>query len=200
MDSRFVEGTYGRIVRQHAWSPRESPRRPGLLGHLHRVAPDLVERFLELDTASPRLRRLFPATRRPMFIRQRTADRRSGWWSLTSTAPKICSAGSTPRCVPSGSKNFAREWGDFRLKTLPAGFGAWFAGLVDGPEGTLPPSWKIALAVLFQLYPTVMVLTLFVTPHLSSLGLAVTMLIGNVLSVSILQWVLTPRLNKWLGP
>ena len=26
------------------------------------------------------------------------------------------------------------------------------------------------------------------------------MLISNVLSVSILQWVLTPWLNRWLGP
>ena len=92
------------------------------------------------------------------------------------------------------------EMGDFRLKTLPTGFGAWFAGLVDESEGGLPPSWKMALSVLFALYPTVMVLTLFVMPHLSPLGLAVTMLISNVLSVSILQWAVTPCSTSGLAP
>ena len=57
------------------------------------------------------------------------------------------------------------EIGDFRLKTLPSGFGAWFAGLVDGSEGALPPSWKIALTVLLGLYPTVMLLAMFVGPY-----------------------------------
>ena len=47
----------------------------------------------------------------------------------------------------------------FRLKTLPTGFGSWFAAQLDGP-GDQPPSWKIALSVLLGLYPTVMLLTL----------------------------------------
>jgi antibiotic biosynthesis monooxygenase (ABM) superfamily enzyme len=89
---------------------------------------------------------------------------------------------------------------DFRLKTLPTGFGPWFAGLVDGPESPLPPSWKMALTVLLGLYPTVMLLTLFVGPHTSPLGFALSMLIGNALSVSILQWGVMPALNILLAP
>jgi antibiotic biosynthesis monooxygenase (ABM) superfamily enzyme len=91
-----------------------------------------------------------------------------------------------------------KEIHDFRLKTLPAGFGSWFAGL--GEEGTLPPDWKIALSVLIQLYPTVMVLALVAGPYLSPLGLAVSMLVSNILSVALLQWVVTPALNPLLGP
>jgi antibiotic biosynthesis monooxygenase (ABM) superfamily enzyme len=91
--------------------------------------------------------------------------------------------------------------GAFTLKTLPGGFGFWFAGKVHSPE-EVPPSWKMVLTVLLGLYPTVMLLTIFVGPYTSPLGLAVSMLIGNALSVSLLQWtvmpVLTPLLRRWL--
>jgi hypothetical protein len=91
------------------------------------------------------------------------------------------------------------ELGEFRLKTLPTGFGAWFAGLVNGSEAALP-SWKIALSVLLALYPTVMVLAVCVGPYLSPLGLAVSMLVSNALSVAILQWAVTPALDPLLRP
>jgi uncharacterized protein len=89
------------------------------------------------------------------------------------------------------------ELGDFRLKTLPTGFGAWFADLVNGSEIT-PPPWKIALSVFLALYPTVMVLAICVGPYLNPLGLAASMLISNALSVSILQWAVTPALEPLL--
>jgi len=88
--------------------------------------------------------------------------------------------------------------GDFDLQALPGGFGPWFAGLVRGP-GPRPPGWKMALTVLLALYPTVMLLTLVVGPLTAPLGPAVGMLIGNALSVSILQWALVPLLTVVLG-
>jgi uncharacterized protein len=90
--------------------------------------------------------------------------------------------------------------GDFELKALPGGFGSWFAGLAQGQARTPPPSWKMALTVLLGLYPTVMVLTLFPGSYTQPLGLAVAMLIGNALSVSILQWIVMPVLNSLLAP
>jgi len=60
------------------------------------------------------------------------------------------------------------EIADFRLKTPPGGFGPWFAGLVD--DGVPPPRWKMAVTVLFGLYPTVMLLTLFLAPHTQRFG------------------------------
>jgi antibiotic biosynthesis monooxygenase (ABM) superfamily enzyme len=88
--------------------------------------------------------------------------------------------------------------GGFELKTLPGGFGPWFAGLVPGP-GAAPPAWKMVLTVLLGLYPTVMLLTIFVGPFTNRLGLAVSMLISNALSVSLLQWVVMPVLTRLLG-
>jgi antibiotic biosynthesis monooxygenase (ABM) superfamily enzyme len=88
---------------------------------------------------------------------------------------------------------------DFRLKTLPTGFGPWFAGQLDKPGGQ-PPSWKMALAVLLGLYPTVMLLTILLGPLLAHLGRAGSMLVSNALSVSILQWGVMPLLQPLLGP
>jgi len=87
---------------------------------------------------------------------------------------------------------------DFRLRLLPAGFGAWFAGL---DQNGLPlPHWKMALTVLFGLYPIAMTLTLLVWPHTERFGLAIAMLISNTLSVSILEWLGMPMVNRVLGP
>jgi antibiotic biosynthesis monooxygenase (ABM) superfamily enzyme len=87
----------------------------------------------------------------------------------------------------------------FELKTLPGGFGAWFTGPLGRATGPVPP-WKMALAVLLGLYPTVMLLTLFVGPLTSRLGPAAAVLIGNALSVSLLQWIVMPMLQGVLGP
>ena len=93
--------------------------------------------------------------------------------------------------------------GSFDLKVMPSGFGPWFAGCVHGPDGAPPPSWKMALVVLLGLYPTVMLLALFPGPYTQPLGLSLAMLIGNALSVAILQWAVMPVLNNlsasWLG-
>jgi uncharacterized protein len=92
--------------------------------------------------------------------------------------------------------------GNFDLKVLPGGFAPWFASCLHTPDGTPPPAWKMALVVLLGLYPTVMVLTLFPGPSVAPLGLAWAMLIGNALSVSLLQWAVMPVLNalfaSWL--
>jgi uncharacterized protein len=86
--------------------------------------------------------------------------------------------------------------GDFELRELSGGFGPWFACVAPEGGAAPPPAWKMALVVLLGLYPTVMVLTLFPGPALRPLGLALSMLIGNALSVAILQWGVMPRLSK----
>jgi len=88
---------------------------------------------------------------------------------------------------------------DFRLKTLAAGFGPWFAAQFDDPAGQ-PPSWKMALTVLLGLYPTVMILSILVGPRLAFLGMAGSMVVSNALSVSILQWGVMPLLQPLLLP
>ncbi len=86
---------------------------------------------------------------------------------------------------------------NFKLKTVPAGMGAWFAGLDDG---ALPPHWKNFLSVLVVLYPTVALLNIYVLPPPSRFGLALTILAGNTLSVSFLEWVCAPILNPLFAP
>lgn len=89
--------------------------------------------------------------------------------------------------------------GTFDLKKVQGGFGPWFAGMDHSPDAA-PPPWKMVLTVLLGLFPTVMLLTIFVGPYTSPLGMAVSMLIGNALSVSILQWGVMPILTRVLGP
>jgi antibiotic biosynthesis monooxygenase (ABM) superfamily enzyme len=89
--------------------------------------------------------------------------------------------------------------GEFELNALPGGFGAWFAGLARGQDAA-PPAWKMVVTVLLGLYPTVMLLSLFPGRYTQSLGMAVSMLIGNALSVCILQWAVMPVLTKLVAP
>jgi antibiotic biosynthesis monooxygenase (ABM) superfamily enzyme len=88
--------------------------------------------------------------------------------------------------------------GDFELQTLPGGFGAWFTS--QAHKAPAPPAWKIVISVVLGLFPTVMLLAIFPGPYTSRLGFAGSMLIGNLLSVSILQWLVMPRLTKVLAP
>jgi antibiotic biosynthesis monooxygenase (ABM) superfamily enzyme len=91
-----------------------------------------------------------------------------------------------------------REIREFHIKTLPTGFGSWFAGL---PEDRGPlPHWKMFVTVLLGLYPTVMLLTFFLSPHTERFGMAIAMLIGNAASVAFLEWFGMPVLNRFLGP
>jgi uncharacterized protein len=91
-----------------------------------------------------------------------------------------------------------RDIREFRLRTLPSGFAAWFAGLAEDGENL--PHWKVFLMVLFGLYPTVMVLTLYLSPHTQRFGLAAALLIGNVASCAFLEWLGSPVIRLVIGP
>jgi hypothetical protein len=89
------------------------------------------------------------------------------------------------------------EFGTPEVREVPNGFNAWFTGATGAG---VPPRWKVALSVLLPLYPTVMVLAILGAAPVDRFGLAVAMLISNILSVSILQWLVTPVLGKVLAP
>ena len=89
--------------------------------------------------------------------------------------------------------------GNFELQKLEGGFAEWFRG-ATAETGKTPPGWKMVATVLFGLYPTVMLLTIFVSPYVNPLGMAFSMLIGNALSVSLLQWIIMPQLTRVLAP
>jgi antibiotic biosynthesis monooxygenase (ABM) superfamily enzyme len=167
---------------------------------VHRPPPDRVEQFLELQRGITEAAKAFAGYQATDVYPP--ADRQHAEWVVVIhfDRPETLQRWLDSPVRAEWVDKLRKDMGDFRLKTLPVGFSAWFTGLVDGPDDALPPAWKIVLTVLLQLYPTVMVLTIFVSPHLNPLGLAVSMLISNALSVSILQWAVTPALNKLLGP
>ncbi len=93
----------------------------------------------------------------------------------------------------------------YDVRKIRSAFGSWFRFDGEGEEG-IPPNWKQAMTVLLALYPTVMVLNLTVGHQLDTAGLPgyLSLFIGNVLSVSILTWLLMPLVNRlfafWLVP
>ncbi|MDZ4818236.1 MAG: hypothetical protein SGJ20_04600 [Planctomycetota bacterium] len=90
--------------------------------------------------------------------------------------------------------------GDFQLQRTQGGFSLWFAGQSNRDGQQLPPAWKMALTVWLSLYPTVMLLTIFVGQYTAPVGLSFSMLIGNALSVALLQWLVVPVLSRGLRP
>ncbi len=101
--------------------------------------------------------------------------------------------------IAKGKKNF----GSYRYK-IQTGFEGWFGNRNDAEAST--PAWKQNFAVLFGLYPTVMLETLFFS-HFGVLGdwsLAPKMFVNNLISCSLLTWVVMPLttmlLNFWLKP
>lgn len=93
-----------------------------------------------------------------------------------------------------------KEVGQFELRVLPSGFGGWFAGLAVSPKDKPTPGWKMAATVLLCLYPIVMLLAIFIGPYTSPMGMALSMLVGNIMSISILQWLVMPVATNLLAP
>lgn len=91
---------------------------------------------------------------------------------------------------------------DFTIEHIGTGLEGWFD--LGGETKVEIPAWKQVLTVLFALYPTVMLLTLYVTPLVSSLGMNWSMLIGNLMSVAILTYFLMRYVSRalqwWTNP
>jgi len=94
----------------------------------------------------------------------------------------------------------AQLWDEARVESFGGGFPGWFtAGRGASGQPALPPEWKQAMTVLLVLYPTVMLLSRFLSPWLAGLPLAASMFISNVASVAVLTWLLMPLVTRALG-
>jgi antibiotic biosynthesis monooxygenase (ABM) superfamily enzyme len=170
---------------------------------VHRVPPESTDAFLDWEAGITEAAKAFPGYR-GTDLYPPAADGPGDWVVIVH----FDADEGLRRWIESPVR---AEWeaklpgglGDFRLRTLPAGFGPWFAAQLDQP-GAPPASWKIALTVLLGLYPTVMLLGFAIGPSLAPLGKAGSMLVGNLLSVTILQWAVMPVLQRvlrpWLNP
>jgi uncharacterized protein len=91
---------------------------------------------------------------------------------------------------------------DFKLRTVDHSFGSWFA--FDGEGNEAPPSdTKTSIAVWVGLYPTVMLLTLALSPL--KLPIWLGLLVGTLLSSFMISFVtmpyyVNPLLKRWLRP
>jgi antibiotic biosynthesis monooxygenase (ABM) superfamily enzyme len=88
---------------------------------------------------------------------------------------------------------------------LATGLEGWFNlnRRADEPIN-VPPVWKQTVSVVFALYPTVMVLALLINPLLKQLAFPVQMLIANILSCTLLSYLVMPFVTRslkfWLSP
>ena len=92
---------------------------------------------------------------------------------------------------------------DFQLRTIDNSFGSWFVFDEHGREARPPSDFKTSVAVWVGLYPTVVFLTLVVSPLGMPLWLG--LLIGNLLSSFAMSYVtmpfyVNPLLKRWLRP
>lgn len=92
-------------------------------------------------------------------------------------------------------------YASYDVRRIGSAFGGWFRFGRDTGGAGVPPNWKQAMSVLLGLYPTVMVLGLTVGRVLQAAGVAdyLALFVSNVLSVSILTWVVMPLINRVLG-
>ncbi|MDX2675471.1 antibiotic biosynthesis monooxygenase [Streptomyces sp. NY05-11A] len=95
------------------------------------------------------------------------------------------------------------KFSDFRLRTIDNSFGSWFAFEENGREAPPPSETKTSLAVWVGLYPTVVLLTLALSPLDMPFWLG--LLVGNLLSSFIMSFFTMPYyvnrlLKRWLRP
>ena len=90
----------------------------------------------------------------------------------------------------------ARLFEGERTINVVGGFGGWFPGAADRPQG--PKRWKQAVAVLLALYPTSMLITAVRARVAPDLNMALAVLVTNVLGVAILSFLLMPIVTRWL--
>jgi antibiotic biosynthesis monooxygenase (ABM) superfamily enzyme len=167
---------------------------------VHHVPPENVDRFWQWQNGITAAVEQFPGYRNTEVYPP--ADKSQSQWVIVihfedrQSLDHWLDSAERAEWVAKLDHNIA----DYKLKRLNDGFGPWFASEFGESTAQIPAGWKMALSVLLGLYPTVMLLTIFVAPFTSRFGLAMSLLIGNAMSVSILQWLVMPTLTRVLKP
>jgi antibiotic biosynthesis monooxygenase (ABM) superfamily enzyme len=164
---------------------------------VQRVPVEKAERFLELQRGITEAARTFPGYQKVDIYPPAGREREEWVVVIHFDDQQALQRWLDSPMRAEWAARFQKEMGEFRLKRLPAGFNAWFSGLVG--DEALPSSWKVALSVLLPLYPTVVLLSL-VLPAPDRIGLALSILVSNISSTCVLQWVVSPALNSVLAP
>jgi antibiotic biosynthesis monooxygenase (ABM) superfamily enzyme len=96
-----------------------------------------------------------------------------------------------------------KKFSEFQLRTVDNSFGSWFAFDEKGAVAPPPSETKTSIAVWVGLYPTVVILTLLLSPLKMPIWLG--MLVGNLLSsfaisFLVMPYYVNPLLKNWLRP
>ncbi|GFE16648.1 hypothetical protein Sgleb_46950 [Streptomyces glebosus] len=168
----------------------------------HRVHPDHVEAFLAWQRRMDEEESSFEGFRGTELFRPI-----EGLQDEWTTLYRFDSAEHLDAWLTSGRRKEVLAEGekfhDFRMRTIDNSFGSWFAFEKNGREAPPPSETKTSVAVWVGLYPTVVLLTLALSPLKLSLWL--NLLIGNLLSSFIMSFVtmpfyVNPLLRRWLRP
>lgn len=96
-----------------------------------------------------------------------------------------------------------KKFHDFNLRTVDHSFGSWFAFDDMGNQVPPPSDTKTSIAVWVGLYPTVVLLTLALSPLKMPIWLGPvlgTLLSSFVISFVVMPYYVNPLLKHWLRP
>jgi antibiotic biosynthesis monooxygenase (ABM) superfamily enzyme len=168
----------------------------------HQVNPQDEEEFLAWQDRLRLAESTFPGFRGSELFRP-VAGVQTDWTALY----RYDSAADLDRWLVSDERKRllaeGQKFADFKSRTIDNSFGSWFAFDDHGDEVPPPSNFKTSVAVWVGVYPTVVLITLALSPlHMPFwLGL----LIGNLLSSFALSYLtmpffVNPLLKHWLRP
>ncbi|MFE1176673.1 antibiotic biosynthesis monooxygenase [Streptomyces sp. NPDC058773] len=168
----------------------------------HRVQPDHVDAFLAWQRRMDEEESAFEGFRGTELFRP-VEGLQDEWTTLY----RFDSAEHLDAWLTSGRRREllaeGEKFHDFGLRTIDNSFGSWFAFEENGRQAPPPSETKTSVAVWVGLYPTVVLLTLALSP--AKLPLWLNLLIGNLLSSFVMSFVtmpfyVNPLLKRWLRP
>ncbi|RMI32633.1 antibiotic biosynthesis monooxygenase [Nocardia stercoris] len=168
----------------------------------HRVPPEQVAEFLDWQERLRSAESSFPGFRGSEIFRP-VAGVQDEWtvlyrYETAADLDRWLTSAQRQRLLDQG-----KRFSDFRLRTIDDSFGSWFVFDENGTREQPPSRVRTSIAVWVGLYPTVVLLTLAMTPERFPLWLG--MLIGNLLSSFVMTYVtmplyVNPLLGRWLQP
>ena len=168
----------------------------------HRVKPDEIEDFLAWQDRLRLAESRFNGFRGSELFRP-IEGMQDGWTALYRYATaedldKWLTSEERKKLLAEGKK-----FADYHLRTVDNSFGSWFAFDEKGDVAPPPSETRTSIAVWVGLYPTVVILTLLLSPLKMPIWLG--MLVGNLLSSFAISFLVMPHyvnplLGRWLRP
>lgn len=168
----------------------------------HRVRPENVDAFLEWQNRMQLAERKFEGFRGSELFRP-IEGIQDDWTALyrydnASNLFTWLTSDKRQQLLAEGER-----FHEFSSRTVDNSFGSWFAFDEKGNEAPPPSDTKTSVAVWVGLYPTVVLLTLALSPLKMPLWLG--LLVGNLLSSFAMTFVTMPYyvnrlLRRWLRP